>query len=67
MTQNHSLSQGDLATIERLVSRSADDIAISIGRSFERLEERIDAMESRTYARLSDIEDKILEAQERDE
>jgi len=54
-----SLDQKDLELIERLMYKSADDIAISISRSFERLEERIDASESRTYSRLSEVEDKI--------
>ena len=54
-----SLDQKDLELIERLVYKNADDIAVSIARSFERLEERIDATESRLYSRLADIEDKI--------
>lgn len=47
--------------IERVIYKNGDDIAVSIGRSFERLEERIDAGESRIYSRLSDIEDGIRE------
>ena len=39
--------------------KNSDDVAVSIARSFERLEERIDAAESRTYSRMSDIEDRI--------
>lgn len=54
-----SLEQNDLELIERLLYRNSDDIAIAIGRSFERLEERMDCIESRNYARLVDIEDKI--------
>ncbi len=54
-----SLDQKDLELIERLIYKSADDIAVSISRSFERLEERIDTAESRLYSRLADIEDKI--------
>jgi hypothetical protein len=45
--------------IERIIYRNGDDIAVSVGRSFERLEERVDAGEARIYSRLSDIEDKI--------
>ena len=48
-----------LEHIERMVYKNADDIAISIARSFERLEERIDAAESRIYSRISDLEDAI--------
>ncbi|HEV2328947.1 MAG TPA: hypothetical protein VG077_13095 [Verrucomicrobiae bacterium] len=47
--------------IERVIYKNGDDIAVSIGRSFERLEERIDAGESRIYSRLNDIEDRIRE------
>lgn len=54
-----SLDQKDLELIERLVYKNADDIAVSISRSFERLEERIDALESRLSGRISDAEDKI--------
>jgi hypothetical protein len=54
-----SLDQKDLELIERLISKNSDDVAISISRSFERLEERIDASESRTYARLSEVEDRV--------
>jgi len=34
-------------------NKNGDDIAVSIGRSFERLEERIDGAESRLYSRLA--------------
>ena len=54
-----ALEQKDLELIERIVYKNADDIAVSIGRSFERLEERIDAAESRLYSRLADVEDKV--------
>jgi len=54
-----SLESKDLELIERVIYKNGDDIAVSIGRSFERLEERIDAAESRIYSRLSEVEDKI--------
>ena len=54
-----ALDQKDLELIERVIYKNGDDIAVSIGRSFERLEERIDAAESRIYSRLAEIEDKI--------
>jgi prefoldin subunit 5 len=53
------LEQKDVELIERVIYKNGDDIAVSIGRSFERLEERIDAAESRIYSRLADVEDKI--------
>ena len=54
-----ALDNKDLETIERLIYKNADDIAVAIGRSFERLEERIDAGESRLYSRMAEVEDKI--------
>ena len=59
-----ALEQKDLELIERVIYKNGDDIAISIGRSFERLEERIDAAESRIYSRLAEIEDKIEAARQ---
>lgn len=54
-----SLEKTDLELIERIVYKNADDIAISIARSFERLEERIDAVETRLYGRLAEVEDRL--------
>jgi hypothetical protein len=54
-----SLEPKDLELIERIIYKNGDDIAVSIGRSFERLEERIDSAESRIYGRLIELEDKI--------
>jgi len=54
-----ALEQKDLELIERVIYKNGDDIAVSIGRSFERLEERIDAAESRIYSRIADLEDKV--------
>ena len=53
-----TLEQKDVELIERLIFKNNDDVAVSIARSFERLEERIDAAEARLYSRLSDIEDR---------
>jgi len=50
--------------MERIIYKNGDDIAVSVGRSFERLEERIDAAESRIYSRLTDIEDRISKESE---
>ena len=54
-----SLIQKDLEQIERMIYKNSDDIAVSIARSFERIEQRIDAMESRLYSTLNDLEDMI--------
>lgn len=54
-----ALDQKDIELIERVIYKSGDDVAVSISRSFERLEERTDAAESRIYGRLSDLEDKV--------
>lgn len=51
----------DLELIERIIYKGNDDISISITRSFERLEERIDASKARIYSRLSELEDKLPE------
>ena len=53
------LDTKDLELIERVIYKNGDDIAVSIGRSFERLEERIDSAESRIYGRLAEIEDSL--------
>ena len=59
-----ALDQKDIEAIECVVYKSGDDIAVAVARSFERMEERIDAMESRTYARISDVEDGIARIHE---
>ncbi|MFA6432374.1 MAG: hypothetical protein WCV82_00950 [Candidatus Paceibacterota bacterium] len=59
-----SLDQKDLELIERIIYKNGDDIAVSVARSFERLEERIDAAESRLYSRIADLEEAIEESGE---
>lgn len=59
-----ALTQGDLEQIERIIYKNSDDIAISIARSFERLEECIDATEARLYSRLADLEDQLAKKDE---
>jgi len=55
-----ALDEQDLNKIKRLLAEHWDDIAVHIiGRTFERLEERIDAAESRICGHLSEIEDRI--------
>ena len=54
-----ALDTKDLEHIERLLFKSADDVAVSIARSFERLEERMDSTESRLYSRIAELEDKV--------
>jgi hypothetical protein len=44
-----ALEQKDLEQIERILYKNSDDVAVSIARSFERMEERIDAAEARLY------------------
>lgn len=41
-----ALNQKDIELLERLMYKNTDDIAVSIARSFERLEERIDSLRS---------------------
>ena len=54
------LQHADLEAIERVIYKNGDDVAVSIARSFERIEEKIDAVESRIYSRLTDLEDDLL-------
>lgn len=56
--ENYSgtLRPADLELIERVIYKNGDDIAISISRSFERLEEKLDAIESRLIVHLDTIE-----------
>ncbi len=54
-----SLEKKDLELIESLIYKNSDDIAVSISRSFERLEKRNDESEARLYSRISELEDKI--------
>lgn len=54
-----SLDQKDIELIERLIYKNADDVAVSIARSFERLESRVDMLESRLYSRIAEVDDRI--------
>ena len=54
-----SLDKKDIELIEQIIYKNSDDIAVSISRSFERLEERLDASDSRTLTRISEIEDAV--------
>lgn len=51
-----SLDQKDLELIDRIIYKNSDDIALSIARSFERLEDRIDSAETRIYSRIADLQ-----------
>lgn len=61
------MNKTDLNQIEKIIYKNADDLAVSVARSCERLEERIDAMESRIYSRLADLEDSLGEMVENKE
>jgi len=50
-----ALDPKDLELIERLIYKNADDTAVAIARSFERIEERIDSTESRIYGKLGEL------------
>jgi hypothetical protein len=54
-----ALEQKDFEVIERIIYKNADDIAISIARSFERLEEHVDAAESRIHSKLGEIDERL--------
>ncbi len=61
MTQkvNAVLKTADLEAIERVIYRNGDDIAVSISRSLERLEEKIIAVEKNILGRLVEIEKEL--------
>ena len=61
MIPHMALEQKDVEAIERVVYRNADDIAVAISRSFERLEERLESVESRVLGGLGSIGDRILD------
>jgi gas vesicle protein len=54
-----ALEQKDIEIIENLIYKNSDDIAISIARSFERLEKFNMDTESRLHNRLSELDDKM--------
>ena len=54
-----ALEQKDIELIERIIYKNGDDIAVSIARSFEHIEGRIDTVESHIHARIADAEEKI--------
>ncbi len=54
-----SLDHEDIDLVNKIFYKNCDDIAVSISRSFERLEERIDCAEARIYSRISELEDRI--------
>ena len=55
-----ALDRKDLDLIEQVIYKNGDDVAVSIARGFERLEERIDATEARLYSRFAEVEDQIV-------
>ena len=54
-----ALDKKDIEIIEQIIYKNADDIAVSLARSFERLEERMDAGESRLLTRMAELEDMV--------
>ncbi len=54
-----SLEQKDIEMIETIIRKVCDDVTIASQRSSERLEDRIDGVETRIYGRLGDIEEEI--------
>jgi hypothetical protein len=56
---NIVLKPADLEAIERVIYRNGDDIAVSTGRAFERLEEKIIAAENHIYGRLMEIQSEM--------
>lgn len=63
MSNQHetNLTSKDIELIESVMYKMNDDVMVAIARSFERMEDRIDAMESRMYARIAELEDRTEE------
>jgi len=59
-----SLEHKDLEVIESLIYKYNDDIAVSISRSFERLETHIDNIESRLSLRMGELDDRVETARQ---
>jgi len=55
LTETKYMTKKDIEVIERMIYKNTDDIAISVARSFERLQDRIDAQEQR----IAELEDKL--------
>ena len=54
-----ALDKKDIEIIEQIIYKNADDIAVSLARSFERLEERLNAGEARLLTRMAELEDMV--------
>jgi hypothetical protein len=50
-----TFTQKDLEVLERIIYKNGDDIAISMARGLERIEERIDAAEARLHERIAEV------------
>lgn len=67
MTDTKQDSPSPLATtaqIERVLWKCTDDLAVSLARSFERFEERMDSMENRLLSRVDELSDSIVARRE---
>lgn len=56
---NGVLRPADLELIERIIYKNGDDLAVSIARGLERMEEKLDAIESRMSFRMEEIEQEL--------
>jgi len=54
-----ALDHKELEGIERAIYQQCGDIAVAIGRGFERIEERIDAAAARLFSQLANLEGTI--------
>ena len=59
-----ALDKKDIEAVEQIIYKSDDDMAVHIARSFERLEERMEAAESRILTRISEGEDALASVRE---
>lgn len=59
MSHDKCMTPEAIKQIEDIVNRAEDEFALSIARSLENLEARIDRMESNLYRRMNALEDTI--------
>jgi len=57
--KENRLTQRDLEMIEDLIYKNGDDVAISVARSFERLERYVDSIGNKLHSRLGELEDTL--------
>jgi len=58
------LTRNAIESIERIIDKNREDMALRFDHSCELVEERIDVMESRLYSRFEAVEDSLAAAKQ---